>query len=164
MSSLIFGVVNGYVKNAQKNKFNSDKLSEDNNSDANFDLWHDRAVFHFLTKIDEINKYVNICEKHINKNGYLIIGTFSENGPVKCSGLEISRYSVKNLQSLFCNSFELVDQLNTNHTTPFETIQNFNKIKGKLNVNLKSIQEVEELETLGYKVKATNNNTFIYWK
>jgi 2-polyprenyl-3-methyl-5-hydroxy-6-metoxy-1,4-benzoquinol methylase len=109
--------------------YNSDIL--DFNPDANFDLWHDRAVFHFLTKIDEINKYVNICEKHINKNGYLIIGTFSENGPVKCSGLEISRYSVKNLQSLFCNSFELVDQLNTNHTTPFETIQNFNFCKFK---------------------------------
>ena len=109
--------------------YNSDIL--DFNPDANFDLWHDRAVFHFLTKGEEINKYISICEKHIKKEGYLIIGTFSENGPVKCSGLEISRYSVKNLQSLFCNSFELVDQLNTNHTTPFETIQNFNFCKFK---------------------------------
>ena len=96
-----------------------------------FDLWHDRAVFHFLTKKEEINKYVNICEENINKEGTLIIGTFSENGPVKCSGLEIRRYSVKNLQSLFCNSFELVEHLNTNHTTPFETIQNFNFCKFK---------------------------------
>ena len=96
-----------------------------------FDLWHDRAVFHFLTKKEEINKYVNICEENINKEGTLIIGTFSENGPLKCSGLEISRYSVKNLQSLFCNSFELVEHLNTNHTTPFETIQNFNFCKFK---------------------------------
>ena len=109
--------------------YNSDIL--DFNPDANFDLWHDRAVFHFLTKNEEIDKYVNICEKYINKEGILIIGTFSENGPVKCSGLEISRYSVKNLQSLFSNSFELVDQLNTNHTTPFETIQNFNFCKFK---------------------------------
>ena len=109
--------------------YNSDIL--DFNPDANFDLWHDRAVFHFLTKNEEIDKYVNICEKNINKEGILIIGTFSENGPVKCSGLEISRYSVKNLQSLFSNSFELVDQLNTNHTTPFETIQNFNFCKFK---------------------------------
>ena len=96
-----------------------------------FDLWHDRAVFHFLTEKEEIDKYVNICEKNINKEGTLIIGTFSENGPLKCSGLEISRYSVENLQSLFYNSFELVDQLNTNHTTPFETIQNFNFCKFK---------------------------------
>ena len=96
-----------------------------------FDLWHDRAVFHFLTKKEEINKYVNICEENINKEGTLIIGTFSENGPVKCSGLEIRRYSVKNLQSLFCNSFELVEHLNTDHTTPFETIQNFNFCKFK---------------------------------
>ena len=97
----------------------------------NFDLWHDRAVFHFLTKKEEINKYVNICEENINKEGTLIIGTFSENGPLKCSGLEISRYSVKNLQSLLCNSFELVEHLNTDHITPFETIQNFNFCKFK---------------------------------
>ena len=84
-----------------------------------------------MTKKEEINKYVNICEENINKEGTLIIGTFSENGPVKCSGLEISRYSVENLQSLICNSYELVDQLNTNHTTPFETIQNFNFCKFK---------------------------------
>jgi len=109
--------------------YNSDIL--DFKPDTSFDLWHDRAVFHFLTKGEEINKYISICEKHIKKEGYLIIGTFSENGPLKCSGLEISRYSVKNLQSLFCNSFELVDQLNTNHTTPFETIQNFNFCKFK---------------------------------
>ncbi|MDB4196316.1 class I SAM-dependent methyltransferase [Flavobacteriaceae bacterium] len=100
-------------------------------SNTSFDLWHDRAVFHFLTEKEEIDKYVNICEKNINKEGTLIIGTFSENGPLKCSGLEISRYSVENLQSLFSNSFELVDQLNTNHTTPFETIQNFNFCKFK---------------------------------
>ncbi len=97
----------------------------------NFDLWHDRAVFHFLTKKEEINKYVNICEENINKEGTLIIGTFSENGPLKCSGLKISRYSVKNLQSLLCNSFELVEHLNTDHITPFETIQNFNFCKFK---------------------------------
>ena len=96
-----------------------------------FDLWHDRAVFHFLTKKEEINKYVNICEENINKEGTLIIGTFSENGPLKCSGLGISRYSVKNLQSLLCNSFELVEHLNTDHITPFETIQNFNFCKFK---------------------------------
>ena len=96
-----------------------------------FDLWHDRAVFHFLTKKEEIDKYVNICEENINKEGTLIIGTFSENGPLKCSGLGISRYSVKNLQSVLCNSFELVEHLNTDHITPFETIQNFNFCKFK---------------------------------
>lgn len=104
--------------------YNSDIL--DFKAKTSFDLWHDRAVFHFLTKSDEINKYVNICEKQINKNGYLIIGTFSENGPLKCSGLEIRKYSVENLKKLFSNSFKLVDHLNIDHVTPFDTVQNFN--------------------------------------
>ena len=104
--------------------YNSDIL--DFNPDASFDLWHDRAVFHFLTKDEEINKYISICEKHIKKDGYLIIGTFSENGPLKCSGLEIRKYSVENLKEMFSNSFKLVDHLNIDHITPFDTIQNFN--------------------------------------
>ena len=106
------------------NLFNSNVL--DFNTDKRFDLWHDRAVFHFLTTEKEVRNYIEISENHIRKGGTLIIGTFSENGPLKCSGLEISRYSVEHLKLLFCNSFELVEHLNTNHTTPFETIQNFN--------------------------------------
>ena len=104
--------------------YNSDIL--DFKPATSFDLWHDRAVFHFLTKGEEINKYISICEKHIKKEGYLIIGTFSENGPLKCSGLEIRKYSVENLKELFSNSFKLVDHLNIDHVTPFDTIQNFN--------------------------------------
>ena len=104
--------------------YNSDIL--DFKPATSFDLWHDRAVFHFLTKGEEINKYISICEKHIKKEGYLVIGTFSENGPLKCSGLEIRKYSVENLKEMFSNSFKLVDHLNIDHITPFDTIQNFN--------------------------------------
>lgn len=109
--------------------FNCDVL--DFNSDKRFDLWHDRAVFHFLTTEKEIKNYIEISQKHIKKDGILIIGAFSENGPLKCSGLEISRYSVKNLEMLFLASFELIEHLNTDHTTPFDTIQNFNFCKFK---------------------------------
>lgn len=106
------------------NLFNSNVL--DFNTGKRFDLWHDRAVFHFLTTEKEVRSYIEISENHIRKGGTLIIGTFSENGPLKCSGLEISRYSVEDLKLLFAESFELVEDLNTDHTTPFDTIQNFN--------------------------------------
>ena len=96
------------------------------NTDTKFKLWHDRAVFHFLTKKNEINNYIKICENHIDINGFLIIGTFSEKGPLKCSGLEITRYSVNEIEKLFSNKFSLIHKLNTDHLTPFNTIQNFN--------------------------------------
>ena len=96
------------------------------NTDTKFKLWHDRAVFHFLTKKNEINNYIKICENHIDINGFLIIGTFSEKGPLKCSGLEITRYSVNEIEKLFSNKFSLIHKLNTDHLTPFNTTQNFN--------------------------------------
>ena len=96
------------------------------NTDTKFKLWHDRAVFHFLTKKNKINNYIKICENHIDINGFLIIGTFSEKGPLKCSGLEITRYSVNEIEKLFSNKFSLIHKLNTDHLTPFNTIQNFN--------------------------------------
>ena len=118
------------VKRRTKNFSNSGVFSNSDILDfkpaTSFDLWHDRAVFHFLTKGEEINKYISICEKHIKKEGYLIVGTFSENGPQKCSGLEIRKYSVENLKNLFSNSFKLVEHLNIDHITPFDTTQNFN--------------------------------------
>ena len=58
-----------------------------------FDLWHDRAAFHFLTSEEKIYRYVSIAEDAIKKDGYLVLGTFSENGPKKCSGLDIKQYS-----------------------------------------------------------------------
>jgi predicted TPR repeat methyltransferase len=98
------------------------------NFDTNtkFKLWHDRAVFHFLTKENEIKNYIKICENRTQISGFLIIGTFSEKGPLKCSGLEITRYSVNEIESLFSEKFKLVSNLNTNHLTPFNTTQNFN--------------------------------------
>jgi 2-polyprenyl-3-methyl-5-hydroxy-6-metoxy-1,4-benzoquinol methylase len=90
-----------------------------------FDLWHDRAAFHFLTTEDEVTKYVSIAERAIKKNGHLIMGTFSESGPEKCSGLEIKQYSEASLSAKFEAAFNKMKCFQKDHTTPFHTKQNF---------------------------------------
>lgn len=90
-----------------------------------FDLWHDRAAFHFLTTEEKIYKYASIAENSITKNGYLILGTFSENGPKKCSGLDIKQYSETSMSARFELSFDKIKCITEDHTTPFNTIQNF---------------------------------------
>ena len=91
----------------------------------NFDVWHDRAVFHFLTDQNQIKKYVDLVSRNISNNGYLIIGTFSEQGPLKCSGLEVSRYSKSLIKTTFSESFNLLNSFKIDHSTPFNTTQNF---------------------------------------
>lgn len=90
-----------------------------------FDFWHDRAAFHFLTTEDKIYKYVSIAEDAIKNDGYLILGTFSENGPTKCSGLEIKQYSEASMSARFEIAFDRIKCVTEDHTTPFKTIQNF---------------------------------------
>lgn len=91
--------------------------------EENYDIWHDRAAFHFLTSPEQVSKYVDIAEK--NCKGFLIIGTFSKNGPEKCSGLEIRQYDSESLSKVFEPAFERIKYLTEDHTTPFGTIQNF---------------------------------------
>lgn len=90
-----------------------------------FDFWHDRAAFHFLTTEDKIYKYVAIAEDAIKQDGYLILGTFSENGPEKCSGLEIKQYSEASMSARFEVAFNRIKCIKEDHKTPFNTIQNF---------------------------------------
>jgi 2-polyprenyl-3-methyl-5-hydroxy-6-metoxy-1,4-benzoquinol methylase len=90
-----------------------------------FDFWHDRAAFHFLTDDEKINKYVAIAENAIKKDGYLILGTFSENGPTKCSGLEIKQYNEASMSYRFEDAFNLIKCITEDHVTPFNTVQNF---------------------------------------
>jgi SAM-dependent methyltransferase len=90
-----------------------------------FDFWHDRAAFHFLTNDDKIYKYVSIAENTIKKDGYLILGTFSENGPKKCSGLEIKQYSEASMSARFEIAFDRIKCITEDHKTPFNTVQNF---------------------------------------
>ena len=90
-----------------------------------FDFWHDRAAFHFLATEKAVNKYVSIADKGIKSNGVLVLGTFSENGPKKCSGLEIQRYNEASMSQRFETSFDRVRCITEDHTTPFNTVQNF---------------------------------------
>ena len=95
------------------------------NSNDKYDIWHDRAVLHFITDREGIKKYISLCNEYINKQGILIIGTFAEDGPLKCSGLEIKRYSVDQISDLFKKNFELVEGFKMLHKTPFDTEQSF---------------------------------------
>jgi cyclopropane fatty-acyl-phospholipid synthase-like methyltransferase len=90
-----------------------------------FDFWHDRAAFHFFTSEERINRYVNIAEDAITKDGYLVVGTFSERGPQKCSGLEIKQYSETSMSHRFEKNFERIKCITEEHQTPFNTIQQF---------------------------------------
>ena len=90
-----------------------------------FDIWHDRAVFHFICENEGVQKYISLCNKYIGKGGKLIIGTFAEDGPLKCSGLEIKRYSINNLKELFKENFEFIEGFKKLHSTPFDSEQSF---------------------------------------
>ena len=97
----------------------------DFNTDNNFSIWHDRAVFHFLTSKEDIEKYKQVALKNIQKGGYLILGTFSENGPEKCSGLNVSRYSTESLKEIFNPELKMIESVTIDHKTPFNLTQNF---------------------------------------
>lgn len=90
-----------------------------------YDLWHDRAVFHFLTNEIEIQKYIRIVSNSINKEGYLILGTFSTSGPDMCSDLPVKQYSEEKLFKLFNHDFNRVQCFTENHITPSSSSQNF---------------------------------------
>lgn len=88
-----------------------------------YEIWHDRATFHFLTDKEDIQTYVSLISSNVD--GHLLMGTFSENGPKKCSGLNISQYNEEKLSMLFAENFEKMGCKFHNHVTPFGTTQNF---------------------------------------
>lgn len=90
-----------------------------------YDFWHDRAAFHFLTQEEQADKYVEIANKGVAQNGVLVLGTFSVNGPKKCSGLDIKQYSEESLSHKFERYFKRVKCITEDHQTPFNTTQNF---------------------------------------
>lgn len=89
----------------------------------NFDVWHDRATFHFLTSEEQIAKYMNTARNAVK--GFLTIGTFSNNGPKKCSGLYVKQYNEESLTTELKNGFDKIRCITEDHLTPFNTIQNF---------------------------------------
>ncbi len=90
-----------------------------------YDLWIDRAAFHFLRDKKSIIQYVNLVNTSLTRNGYLLIATFSDTGPVKCSGLEVSQYSKENLTKVFESGFNREYCVFEDHITPAHAEQNF---------------------------------------
>jgi len=95
------------------------------NPTIKYDLWHDRAVFHFLTQPKQIAHYRKIVSQNVNTKGYFLLATFSDYGPLKCSGLEVARYSLQEQANFFSPEFVVDKQFNINHTTPSGGVQNF---------------------------------------
>lgn len=89
------------------------------------DVWHDRAVFHFLTNEDDRNNYVKSVLHAVKPGGYVIVATFAEDGPEECSGLPVQRYSASELHSKFGSPFTLLGHEKEIHKTPFGTSQSF---------------------------------------
>jgi 2-polyprenyl-3-methyl-5-hydroxy-6-metoxy-1,4-benzoquinol methylase len=92
---------------------------------SRYRLWHDRAVFHFLTNPDDRRAYIRQIHHALSPNGVVIISTFSVDGPRKCSGLEVCRYSAKTLLAEFGDDFRLVESHSENHLTPSNVTQAF---------------------------------------
>jgi ubiquinone/menaquinone biosynthesis C-methylase UbiE len=90
-----------------------------------FDVWHDRAVFHFLTSDDERKAYVKQVLRALKPGGHVIMATFGINGPAQCSGLPVMRYAPEELHSEFGETFTLLAHEEQVHHTPFGTDQQF---------------------------------------
>jgi 2-polyprenyl-3-methyl-5-hydroxy-6-metoxy-1,4-benzoquinol methylase len=90
-----------------------------------YDVWHDRAVFHFLTAIDERTAYVLQVARAVKPGGHVIVSTFGLEGPTKCSGLDVVRYDAESLHKEFGLHFHLLDHTEELHRTPFGTVQQF---------------------------------------
>lgn len=90
-----------------------------------YHLWHDRAAFHFLTQNGQIEAYLRNLENSVASGGFVILATFSKDGPEKCSGRTIKQYSRDELEALLRDRFDLIKCENIDHTTPTGAIQNF---------------------------------------
>jgi 2-polyprenyl-3-methyl-5-hydroxy-6-metoxy-1,4-benzoquinol methylase len=84
-----------------------------------YDIWHDRALLHFLTSEEDLKNYVELTRKHVKEGGYLVLSTFSTKGPMMCSGLDTRQYSEESMKKLFSNGFEHIKSFEEEHITPF---------------------------------------------
>lgn len=90
-----------------------------------YDIWHDRAVFHFLTNPTDRAAYVQQVMKSVKPGGHVIVATFAPDGPEQCSGLPVARYSSGELHEEFGPAFELLEYTSEEHKTPWGSVQNF---------------------------------------
>ncbi len=90
-----------------------------------YDIWHDRAVFHFLTGIEQRAAYIRNVARSVKRGGHVIVGTFGPEGPMKCSGLDVMRYDADSLHDQFGARFRLLASSHELHRTPFGATQQF---------------------------------------
>jgi len=90
-----------------------------------FDVWHDRAVFHFLTRPDDRASYVRLATSSVEPGGHLVLSTFALDGPTHCSGLEVARYDAASLAKVFGSAFSLIGADREEHRTPWDAVQPF---------------------------------------
>ena len=90
-----------------------------------FDVWHDRAVFHFLTEPEKVDAYLEMMAAYLAPGGLLILGTFSANGPEKCSGIPVQRYDDRMMTDRLAHLCERIKCFTVDHVTPANTVQNF---------------------------------------
>lgn len=100
-------------------------ITQYNFGNKQFDLWHDRAVFHFLTDPVARNSYIELVRRAVKPGGYVLMATFGPDGPIKCSGLDVVRYDDQKLHHAFGQSFTLMGSELTDHSTPTGSRQQF---------------------------------------
>lgn len=97
--------------------------------EVSFDVWHDRAVFHFLTDPHDRERYVASVSRAVKPGGHAVIASFAEDGPEKCSGLTVARYSPEQLAEVFSEHFELEASGRDEHETPRGSVQKFTFVR-----------------------------------
>jgi ubiquinone/menaquinone biosynthesis C-methylase UbiE len=90
-----------------------------------FDVWHDRAVFHFLTDAADRRKYADLARQTVPKGGHLVIASFAQDGPKRCSGLDVCRYDAGSMTAELGEEFSLTREARETHMTPWNTTQAF---------------------------------------
>lgn len=100
-----------------------------------FDLWHDRAVLHFLVTHEDRDAYLRTLRAAIRAGGHVVLATFAADGPSSCSGLPVARYSVEGLAQLLGSSFEVLQTRNESHLTPGGVIQPFTWVAGRFHTD-----------------------------
>jgi SAM-dependent methyltransferase len=107
------------------------------NPPQRFCLWHDRAVFHFLTDKTDREKYVQTLKQTLTSDGHAIMATFAIDGPLKCSGLDVARYDAPRICAELGAGFRLVEQADETHVTPWDAQQKFSYFRFARNATVR---------------------------
>jgi ubiquinone/menaquinone biosynthesis C-methylase UbiE len=113
-------------ENSNKVKWIEADILQEKLPNEYFDLWHDRAVFHFLTDKEDRQIYINQMDRSVKTGGHVIIATFAIEGPLRCSGLDVVRYGPETLCKELGEKFSLIENQSEEHSTPFDSVQKFN--------------------------------------